>query len=149
MRVAERVYMAGTMAGRLIKSVLKERKKANKLLRKHGLIPYDPAAGEEKYWKSSKKIPWAYAKNVMLKFVKNDFALVDACGAVLVLTGDVASDGTWHEMIRAKAKRKIIAIVAPKRASGKKMGFTTVLYPCFSTVEEAVDYIAKEARRVK
>lgn len=143
-----RVYLSGTMTGRKIGPMLAERKRADKLLRKHDITAYDPAVGEEQHWKKG-KVPSNLSPKIMKKFVKQDLKLVDACDAVLVLTGDNCSDGTWHEMIYAKRKKKYVVLIAPKRASGKLVTWSTVLYPCVATLDEAVKLILKEARRAR
>lgn len=143
-----RVYMSGTMTGRKIGPMLAERKRANDLLRENGHTPYDPAAGEEQYWKKG-RVPSDLKRSIMKKFVKDDLKLIDACGAMIVLTGDKCSDGTWHEMIYAKRKKKIVVLIAPKRAKDKLVTWATVLYHCAETLEDAVKIINREARRVR
>ena len=143
-----RVYMSGTMTGRKIGPMLAERKRAANLLRKNGHVPYDPAVGEEQHWKKG-KVPSNLSRPIMKKFVKDDLKLIDACGAMIVLTGDRCSDGTWHEMIYAKKRKKIVVLIAPKRATDKLVTWATVLYHCVPTLEDAVKYINREARRVR
>lgn len=138
--------MSGTMTGRKIGPMLAERKKADTLLRKNGHVPYDPAAGEEQYWKKG-TVPSDLKRSIMKKFVRDDLKLIDACGAMLVLTGDRCSDGTWHEMIYAKRKKKFVVLIAPKRAKDKLVTWATVLYPCAASLEEAVKMINREAHR--
>ena len=54
-----------------------------------------------------------------------------------------------YKFIYAKKRKKIIVLIAPKRASDKLVTWATVLYHCVPTLKDAVNYINREARRVR
>ncbi len=138
-----KIYLAGSMAGRITKEVIAERKKASKLCRKFGMAPLDPGYTEAKDWKGY-RISDAVSKAQMAKYVKKDLKLIRRADGLIKLTGDRASDGTDFEKDYAKFIGLPIAIVAPARHSGKLMGFSNVLFRCFPTMEAAFRYLKKE-----
>lgn len=137
-----RVYLCGSMVGRIGAKVLGERWKATELLTDAGIEVFDPAKNE--HVDPTKPIDIRVDFETMRAFVSKDEYAIRHCDVLLVLTGDEPSDGSWWEMGLAHFECKMpIVIVAPLRAAGEKMGFTNVkANAILPTVEEAVDFIA-------
>src|SRR5271157_15877 len=102
--MAFRVYLSGSMAGRVAEQVREERELATTLFAKAGMFAVDPAAAEKRLWKSGRaaKIGLQFPEKIMRAFVAQDKWLIRRCDALLVLTGDTPSDGTWREMLFAE-----------------------------------------------
>lgn len=142
--MAELVYLSGKMGGLLVSEVLDMRRKAAALCEKFGLGYYDPAASEGlEQLDPTSKIDLGMDYETMKAYVAKDDSNLDRCTVILVLTGDVCSDGTWWEIARSYYKLNIpIVVVAPRRASGELMGFTNVKTPyIFETLEGALVFI--------
>ena len=139
-----RVYLAGKMGNRVVKDVLKERKAAVKLCRKHGFMPVDPGYSEAKDWKGY-RISDSMSVSKMRKYVEKDLQLVRRSDALIVLTEE-ASDGTSYEKCYAKFMGLPVVIVAPNRCSGKLMGFSNILFHCEPTIEKAIKWLKKELK---
>jgi nucleoside 2-deoxyribosyltransferase len=140
-----KIYLAGKMGNRVTKEVIKERKLASKLCRKHGLAPLDPGYTEIVDW-TGYRISDAMSKAKMARYVKKDLKLIRRADGLVVLTGDISSDGTGEEKAFARMIGLPVAVVAPARCAGKLMGFTNVLYPCFPTLEKAIKWLKKELK---
>lgn len=140
-----KIYLAGSMAGRITKEVIAERKRASKLCRQFGMAPLDPGFTEAKDW-TGYRISDSMSKKKMENYVKKDLRLIRRSDGLIKLTGDKASDGTDYEKDYAKFIGLPVAIVAPERCRGKLMGFSNVLFPCFFTMKQAFKYLKKELR---
>ncbi len=140
-----KIYLAGSMAGRITKEVIAERKKASKLCRQLGMAPLDPGYTECKDW-TGYRISDTMSKSKMEKYVSKDLKLIRRADGLIKLTGDKASDGTDYEKDYAKFIGLPVAIVAPSRYSGKLMGFSNVLFPLFPTMKQAFKYLKKELK---
>src|ERR1700719_1010764 len=123
------IYLAGSMTGRKIKEVLKERQEAKILLQQAGLTWHDPSDDENlDNLDPESTISNAFDLPRMEHFVKKDLNAVSQCGCVLNITGDMASEGSLWEMAYAVYHRQIpVYIVAPARKAQAKMTFTNVL----------------------
>jgi len=124
--------MSGGMQGRSIDQVRAEREYVSRKLQAKGIFPVDPAAAEQKLWKPGmkSKIPLAFSKPVMKAFVRQDKYLIRKSDALLVITGDDPSDGTWWEMGFARKCELPIIMIAPARCAAgnkKKMGWSNIL----------------------
>jgi nucleoside 2-deoxyribosyltransferase len=124
-----RVYLAGCMSGRDADEVRGERAEAALLLRSLSdpadvdggldVVPVDPAEGEN--LRSGVVGPNAvdYEMPSDRFMVERDFALVESCNAVLVLTADVFSAGTFFEWAYARfIGRPVFAVTADAAALG-------------------------------
>lgn len=138
-----RVYLAGSMSGRLGSEVLEERRVATQLLEDAGLEVSDPAANEGV--DKDKAIDCKLSYLTMKSFVAKDEYAIRCSQVLLVLTGDKSSEGTAWEMGLAHFKLKIpVVLVAPKRVAGELMGFSNIKADAiFATVEEAVEFIGE------
>jgi len=124
-----RLYLSGSMQGRIPEQVREERKLAVKELGHYGIFGVDPGAKEQKLWSNRKgsKISLAYPRKIIEAFVIQDLWLIRRCDALLVMTGDTPSDGTWWEMSYAKQIGIPVVMIAPRRAAGKLMGWSNIL----------------------
>lgn len=141
--VMTRVYLGGRMGGRLGAEVLSERKHAVECCISWDLEPIDPAIGEG--IDPNKQVDLSMDYLTMKSFVTKDEQALRTCNVMLVLTGDTPSEGTGWEMGFAHYVLHLpIIMVAPKRVSGTLMGFSNMKADAiFSTVEEAVEFIAE------
>jgi len=123
------VYIAGSMTGRLVGEVLAERRFVRGLLDVAGLTYYDPALGEGLERRNPQStISNAFDQKRMNSFVKKDLGAVAESRAILNINGDMISDGACWEMAYAVFYRHTpVHIVAPKRYTKEKMGFTNIL----------------------
>lgn len=123
-----RIYLSGSMAGRVAEQVREERELATSLFAKAGIFAVDPAAAEQKLWKSGKtaKIGLQFPAKIMRAFVAQDKWLIRRCDALLVLTGDTPSDGTWREMCYAEKIGIPIIMIAPRRKRGELVGWSNI-----------------------
>lgn len=138
------------MGGRPVEYVLCERRLAKGILKSYGLGYYDPAESEglENLAKDA-IVDMKATRETMASYVRKDLRNLRKCDALLVLTGDKPSDGTWHEICFAKYKLSMpIALKAPKRHRGEIMGFTNIQTPnLFPTITDAVIHLQKIAKR--
>jgi nucleoside 2-deoxyribosyltransferase len=130
------------MTGRRVKDVIKERQEAVSVCRSMELRAVDPAFGESKEW-TRFRIPDDINHRKMKQFIRRDKMLIRHCDALVVLTGDSVSDGTWHELIYADMMGIPVALVAPERTAKKLVGWSTCLYPCFSSLSKALRYLKR------
>ena len=144
-KMTPKIYLAGSMAGRVTKEVIAERKKASKLCRKYGMAPLDPGYTEAKDW-TGYRISDSMTKAKMEKYVQKDLKLIRRADGLIKLTGDKASDGTDYEKDYAKFIGIPVAIVAPARCRGQLMGFSNVLFSCFPTMKQAFKWLRKELK---
>lgn len=138
-----RVYLAGKMGGRPGCDVLVERRRAKEACAGADLKCVDPAEGEIVPHDATPidlRLDYVTMKN----FVAKDEYAIRTCNALLVLTGDMPSEGTGWEMGLAHFELGIpVVLVAPKRVAGELMGFSNIKADAiFSTVEEAAEFIA-------
>lgn len=133
------------MAGRITKEVILERQKASRMCRQMGMAPLDPGFTEAKDW-TGYRISDSMSLKKMKAYVDKDLKLIRRSDGLIKLTGDKASDGTDYEKDYARFIGLPVAIVAPARCSGKLMGFSNVLFPCFSTMKQAFKYLKKELK---
>lgn len=145
MKIKPKIYLAGSMAGRITKEVIAERKKASKLCMKFGMAPLDPGFSEAKDW-TGYRVSDSMTKARMTKYVEKDLKLIRRADGLIKLTGDKASDGADFEKDYAKFIGIPVAIVAPSRCSGKLMGFSNVLFPIFPTMKSAFAWLKKELK---
>lgn len=137
-----RVYMAGKMGGRLGSEVMAERAIAAELLEGADIEAIDPAANENVRPDQIIDLKMDYV--TMKNFVAKDEYAIRTCGALLILTGDTPSEGTGLEFGLALQLGIPVVMVSPKRVRGELMGFWNIKASAiFSTVEEAVDFIAE------
>lgn len=143
--MAFRVYLSGGMAGRPPDLVKAERDHAADLFKKNGIMAVDPGAAEKKLWKKGKKarIGLKFPRPIIEAFVKEDKWLIRRCDALLVMTGDTPSDGTWREMAYAEKLEIPVIMVAPKRVHGELVGWSNVEVPYI------VDDLASAIRLIK
>ena len=147
-----RVYIAGGMHGRMTGLVRAERMMASTLLEAAGLDYYDPAASEGL---EDKALTWIIDSNMsrplMESYVHKDDTNLAKCDAILVLTGDTVSDGTWDEKAQMQYRyKRPIAMVAPRRASGDLMTFTTIkIKGVYPTLEAAINGLKGELNALR
>ena len=77
----------------------------------------DPAAAEGKLWPSKKKakISSKFKRHIMDIMVWRDLWLIRRCDVLLVLTGDVVSEGTLLEWRYAQNIDIPVVMIAPER----------------------------------
>jgi len=141
-----RIYISGCFAGRLPNDVKSERERARNLIRKNGMHEIDPAAAEQTIW-GRRKISKKMSRSFMTIMVKNDKYLIRRSDVLLVITGDIISDGTYKEVDYAQRIEIPVVMVAPKRHSGELMGWTNILVGksnIFPTMEKAVSFIKRK-----
>ena len=142
-----KIYLAGSMAGRRTEEVQAERAKAIALFAKQQIFAVDPAASEQKLLdqKKSKKISLTYSEDLMEAFVWHDKWLIRHCDALIVLTGDNPSDGTWREMCYAEIIGLPVVLVAPRRVKKDLVGWSNICVPdVVSSIEEAALLVKKK-----
>lgn len=123
-----RIYLSGSMAGRVAEQVREERELATDLFAKASIFAVDPAAAEQGLWKKGKaaKIGLKFPLKTMKAFVVQDKWLIRRCDALLVLTGDTPSDGTWREMVYAEKIGIPVIMIAPRRKRGELIGWSNI-----------------------
>lgn len=128
-RVSFRVYLSGSMSSRLVEQVKAERQLAIDLCAKAGMYAVDPADSEQKLWKPGKKskIAVKFPPKIMQAFIKRDKFLIRHSDALIVMTGDTPSDGTWWEMCYAHDIGIPVVMISPKRATGEMVGWSNFL----------------------
>lgn len=133
------VYICGSMAGRLGADVQWERALVSTLLKRAGFIPHDPARNENIV--ADKHISSALPIDNMADYVVRDLSLLSKSDALILLTGDFPTDGSWWEMAYATLSYKIpVVVVSPLRVKSEIVGFTNVLIDhIYKTPEEAID----------
>lgn len=144
------VYLAGSMTGRKIGSVLLERAEAKALLSAYGLSVYDPADNEglEQHEDMNDIISNAFDLPKMTEFVKKDLNAVTHSRAVLNINGDMSSEGALWEMAFATYHRFIpVYLVSPQRVTQAKMTFTNVLVTgMYETLQEAIFALSEKLK---
>lgn len=119
------VYLSGTLTGRNRKEVAAERARARRVLEKNGFIVFDPTSIEENHLGC--KFKSNHSLQVMASYIRHEKQVIRHCDAMLVLTGDRPSDGTWYEMAFAKYQCGIpVVLVAPRRAKGKLVSWSNL-----------------------
>lgn len=126
-----RIYISGSMSGRLAEQVKSERQLAVKLFFEAGMRGVDPGASEKKLWKKGKKskITFGFPEKIMKAFVAQDKWLIRRCDVLLVLTGDIPSDGTWREVCYAEKIEIPVVMIAPRRKAKEIMGWSNIEVP--------------------
>jgi hypothetical protein len=134
------------MAGRLADQVREERICATTKFAKAGIHAIDPGASEQRLWKKGKKskIGFGFPRKIMDAFVSRDKWLIRHCDALLVLTGDTPSDGTWREMCYAEKIGIPVIMIGPKRLRGEIVGWSNIEVSHIVTdLDEAVRLIKR------
>jgi len=147
-----RVYLSGKMSNRYVEDVKSERKRATDELAKFRIMAVDPAAAEGKLWPSKKKakISSKFKRHIMDIMVWRDLWLIRRCDVLLVLTGDVVSEGTLLEWRYAQTIGIPIVMIAPERIKGNFMGWVNILVPqdhTFPDLKSAVRFIHRKYAR--
>jgi hypothetical protein len=143
-----RVYLSGKMSNRYVEDVKSERKRATTELARYGIRAVDPAASEELLWDRNKraKISAKFTRRVMSSMVDHDLFLIRRSDAILVLTGDVVSEGTLLEWRYAQIIGIPVIMIAPQRLAGDFMGWVNILVPAdhtFPDIKLAAKFIFK------
>lgn len=137
-----RIYGAGKMGGRMGWEVLAERHHAQEVVEGYDMEFVDPAATE--FIDPEKPVDLRMDYLTMQAYVSKDEFAIRNSHCLLVLTGDTPSEGTGLEFGLALQLGIPIVLVSPKRVRGELVGFWTIKASAiFSTVEEAVEYIAE------
>jgi hypothetical protein len=147
--MALRIYLSGSMASRFAEEVKAERAEASNALAKIGVRAVDPALAEGQLWGKhlKAKISTKFRFNIISAMVKQDLWLIRRCDLLLVLTGDICSDGTWQEWLYAKSMGVPVIMIAPKRCRGELSGWTNVTMPkgnIVPTLKAAVNLIRRK-----
>lgn len=147
--MACRVYLSGKMSNRFVDDVKSERRRATEELAKYKMRAVDPAAAEEKLWSNKKnaKISSTFKRKIMDIMVWHDLWLIRRCDVMLVLTGDVVSEGTLLEWRYAQNIGIPVVMVAPERIKGNFMGWVNILIPqdhMFPDLKSAARFIHKK-----
>lgn len=141
-----RIYLAGKMQGRMGWEVLQERAHATDVCESFDLEVSDPAATELIDPEKIVDINMNWMQ--MQAFVSKDEFAIRQCHCLLILTGDMPSEGTGLEFGLALQLGIPVVLVSPLRADGQKMGFWSIKASAiFATVEDAVEYIADNYAR--
>ena len=149
MKIRYAVYLAGSMHGRRVKEVLRERAEAKEICRKLCLSYYDPADDEGlEHLSPDSIIDLKPNLRLMKSYVDKDDRHVDRSKYLLVLTGDKSSSGTAWEMARHYYRnRRPIVLVGPRQYDGLLTNFTTIkAEKICATLKQALTYIK---RRIK
>ena len=144
-----RCYLSGCLAGRYAAEVTEERALATKVLAKCGLRAIDPAEAQSALWGSSKKakVSKSMKRKLMTTMVIRDKSLIRRSDILLLLTGDIISDGSYKEVDYAQRCEIPVVLVSPKRYTEELMGWTNILVPkdhIFPTVEKAAAFIKRK-----
>jgi hypothetical protein len=137
------------MSNRYVEDVKSERKRATNELAKYGIRAVDPAASEELLWDRNKraKISAKFTRKVMTSMVDHDLFLIRRSDAILVLTGDVVSEGTLLEWRYAQIIGIPVIMIAPERLKGNFMGWVNILVPAdhtFPDIKSAARFIYRK-----
>lgn len=146
-----RVYLSGTLTGRSKKAAVTERKKATKLLQQKGFEVFDPVSLEHSQKPHQTKFPKNHSVQDMVKFVTKEKQEIQKCDAMLVLTGDKPSDGTWLEMGFALYVCSLpVVLVAPLRHKDKLVSWANVESTyCASSIIDAVDKLVQVCQHLQ
>lgn len=144
-----RIYLSGCLAGRYAAEVTAERSKATQILGKYNLRAVDPAESQQILWGSRKNstISKKMKRRLMETMVHRDKWLIRRSDILLVLTGDIISDGTYKEVDYAQRCEIPVVLIAPKRYTEELMGWTNILVPkdhIFPTMEKAISFIKRK-----
>lgn len=147
MRVLQ-VYLAGGMMGRSKKTVVAQRKRATTLLTQAGFTVFDPVSVEKEAASTSGIFPRDHSIDTMRDIVQTEKAAIQHCDAMIVLTGDLVSEGSFTEMAYALYACKIPVILVSKlRACGKLVNWgnieATVVVPSLTQAVKALQTITK------
>ena len=83
----------------------------------------------------------------MAIMVIRDKGLIRRSDVLLLLTGDIISDGSYKEVDFAQRCEIPVVLVGPKRYTEELMGWTNILVPkdhIFPTVERAASFIKRK-----
>jgi nucleoside 2-deoxyribosyltransferase len=132
--------------------VKSERKRAKDELAKYGMLAVDPAAAERSLWPKHKKakISGKFDYRVMKAMMEHDKWLIRRSDVLLVLTGDIPSEGTNAEFLYAQTIGIPVVMIAPERVKGNWMGWTNVLVgrqSLFPDLKSAVKFINKTYKK--
>ena len=135
------VYLAGTMEGRSYEECVTERNVAKMLLNQRGIRVLDPLRGKEylagKIINRDEKPNGVYIGEIIAR----DKYDLERSDLLLILTGDVPSDGTWLEYGYAKYMLDIpVVLIAPLRIGKNGWSNHEATYIAKS-LEDAVKWI--------
>lgn len=135
------IYLSGKLAGRSKKEVLKERKEATELLVKAGFNVFDPVSLENN--NKEKVFSTKCSLDQMRRFVVKEKLALTKCDAVLMLSGDILSEGSLLEFGFASYHCHIpVLLVSKLRKEKKLVGWSNVeAVRVVESVEEAIDYL--------
>lgn len=144
-----RCYLSGCLAGRYAAEVTAERAEATKILAHHGLRAIDPAEAQSALWGSGKKakVSKSMKRKLMTTMVHRDKGLIRRSDVLILLTGDIISDGSYKEVDYAQRIEIPVVLVSPKRYTEELMGWTNILVPkdhIFTTIEKAASFIKRK-----
>lgn len=144
------IYLSGKLTGRSKKQVILERKKAIRLLRKYRFHVVDPVSIESS---STKTFAKKCSLQRMASYVLQEKEMIDCCDAILVLTGDEISDGSWMEMSYGLYKRNIpVILIGKKRFKKEIVGWSnieTYVVPSLNSAIKKLNTIFKELEEIK
>lgn len=121
------IYLAGQLTGRSKKDAIAERNQAAKLLKKAGFLVFDPLSIESSDKYKGPVFPKNPSNHDMRIYVRKEKNAIENCHAVLLLTGDVPSDGSWLEMGFALYKCRIpVVLISKLRSSGELVSWSNV-----------------------
>ena len=144
-----RVYLSGCLAGRYATEVTAERAEATKTLARYGLRAVDPAESQSILWGAGKKakVTKQMKRKLMETMVIRDKGLIRRSDVLLLLTGDIISDGSYKEVDFAQRCEIPVVIVSPKRYTEELMGWTNILVPkdhFFPNIQRAASFINRK-----
>lgn len=130
-----KIYLAGELSERKFEDIVRERHLIKKLIRENGLIPVDPVRCRDHNELS--KLNIFTIKNIIAR----DEHDLSNSNAILVLTGDKPTSGTWFEFAYAHYVLKIpIVVVAPKMLEDNNFGNWT-FYKATKVVPNVIEAI--------
>lgn len=106
------IYLSGSLVGRSKKKVKKEHAKVHDLLAKAGFLVFDPATVEEH--SLGTKFKKTNTIKQMARYVAVEKAAIKQSDALLVITGDNPTEGTFLEVGFAKYHCKIPVVLVSR-----------------------------------
>lgn len=145
------VYISGSMEGRPYSSVKKERDRATRMLTVAGFAVCDPLRHKDTHPdEKHRAMNLAKTKFEITQIIDRDENDIKSCNAVLILTGDKPTSGTWFEFAMATYQCHIpVVVIAPKlrkrmdkEAGGKAFEWTSgKATKVVSNLSEAIDIL--------
>lgn len=137
-----RIYLAGTLTGRPRTEVLEERQIATTKLKAAGFEVFDPVSLEDS---TTREDVFEKPRSLqeMANFIASEKEALQQCDAVLVLTGDHASDGTWLEMGYALYSLQLpVVLISPLRSQGQVVSWSNVeATGVVASIDDAVQFL--------